>query len=123
MNNRNNTGGAGANQDGQNNAQNENNQQANNENQEEDDLDNESYEDELDESSLVEEEKTGSDAKLGCKHYKRRCSKRCPQCLEFFPCRLCHDDKKYNEELDPKKNHKIDRHAVTQIRCNECETI
>ena len=40
-----------------------------------------------------------------CKHYKRRCFKRCPTCKEFFPCRLCHDKVHFEEEMDPKKNH------------------
>ena len=53
----------------------------------------------------------------GCQHYIRKCDKRCPECLEFFPCRLCHDIAKFENEMDPKKNHKINRHKVVEIRC------
>lgn len=42
---------------------------------------------------------------FGCKHYQRKCEKKCPECEEFFPCRLCHDDVKYYNEFNPKKNH------------------
>ena len=41
----------------------------------------------------------------GCKHYIRKCMLKCPECEEFFICRLCHDEKKFYEEMDPKKNH------------------
>ena len=63
------------------------------------------------------------DPKFGCKHYKRRCQKRCPECKEFFSCRLCHDDVHFTNQMDPKLNHKLDRHKVTEIKCNECETV
>ena len=43
--------------------------------------------------------------KPGCKHYARKCMLKCPECKEFFICRLCHDEVKFNEETDPKKNH------------------
>lgn len=63
------------------------------------------------------------DPKMGCSHYKRRCKKRCPECLEFFSCRFCHDDVKYYNSKDIKKSHQMDRHAVTEIKCNECDEI
>lgn len=79
---------------------------------------------EEDEFSQEEEKKDSElDPKFGCKHYKRRCEKRCPECLEFFACRLCHDDAKYYNEMNPKKNHQIDRHAVKEVRCLNCKTV
>ena len=27
----------------------------------------------------------------GCNHYQRKCQLRCEVCMEFFPCRFCHD--------------------------------
>ena len=59
----------------------------------------------------------------GCKHYKRRCQLKCDSCEEFYPCRICHDEVNYHLESDPKKNHKMDRHKVTEIKCTQCETI
>ena len=56
----------------------------------------------------------------GCKHYKRRCQKRCPECEEFFTCRLCHDDVKYHNEWDPKKCHMMKRHEIKEIKCLNC---
>ena len=45
------------------------------------------------------------EAMPGCKHYVRKCQLRCPECKEFFTCRLCHDEVKFYGEMDPKKNH------------------
>ena len=79
------------------------------------------------------------DQRFGCAHYKSRCKLRCAECLEFFSCRFCHDDVKYYAheldansdeydaehlyEKDMKKGHLMDRHAVTEIMCNECGKI
>ena len=51
-----------------------------------------------------------------CIHYNRKCLIQCPNkdCLEYVNCRLCH-----NED----KEHILDRHKVTQIKCKECNTI
>ena len=62
---------------------------------------------------------------LGCKHYNRACLMECPdyqRCgkRSFYPCRLCHDTIHFEQQLDPKKNHQLDRHSVTQIKCLRC---
>jgi RING finger and CHY zinc finger domain-containing protein 1 len=49
--------------------------------------------------------------KISCNHYKRNCQLMCVTCKKFYPCRICHDD---NED------HKIERHKVEYIKCNEC---
>lgn len=62
-------------------------------------------------------------AELGCKHYTRRCQLKCSICLEFYTCRLCHDDVKYHCEYDkdhPDKIHKMKTHDVTSIKCLSC---
>ena len=35
----------------------------------------------------------------------------------------CKDEVRDENEIDPKKNHKIDRHAVTEIKCLNCDKI
>jgi len=37
---------------------------------------------------------------LGCKHYKRNCVKKCETCLQFFPCRFCHDEQVSDHPFD-----------------------
>ena len=59
----------------------------------------------------------------GCEHYKRKCELRCPTCKEFFTCRFCHDDVKHLKEMNPRLNHQINRHLVTEIKCKLCETV
>jgi len=56
----------------------------------------------------------------GCSHYKRKCALVSPCCNGVFYCRFCHDQKMYDEETDPKKSHKLDRHAVTHVVCWNC---
>eukprot|EP01117_Protostelium_nocturnum_P018723 TRINITY_DN7892_c0_g1_i1.p1 TRINITY_DN7892_c0_g1~~TRINITY_DN7892_c0_g1_i1.p1 ORF type:complete len:395 (-),score=68.18 TRINITY_DN7892_c0_g1_i1:57-1241(-) len=51
---------------------------------------------------------------LGCKHYPIDCKVRAPCCGKFFVCRLCHDEK---------SDHKINRHAVTEMICMHCKTL
>ena len=82
------------------------------EDQEEDDEEGEQFEDDEpddadDDTSSKEDNNIVpiDDPKFGCKHYRRRCQKRCNTCLEFFTCRLCHDEVKHYNERDPKKNH------------------
>ena len=59
-------------------------------------------------------------AELGCAHYKRKCALLAPCCNTYFTCRFCHDAEKYEAVLDPKKLHRVDRHAVTTIKCLAC---
>mmetsp|Transcript_8436 Transcript_8436/g.14218 ORF Transcript_8436/g.14218 Transcript_8436/m.14218 type:complete len:278 (-) Transcript_8436:293-1126(-) len=56
----------------------------------------------------------------GCKHYSRKCLLRAPCCGEVFPCRLCHDAKKHEEEPDLKKRHRMNRHQVRLVVCIAC---
>ena len=69
-----------------------------------------------------EESKQSCDQnKFGCKHYKRRCQVRCPDCQEFHTCRHCHDEIKYHNEPDPKKSHQLRRHDIKEIKCLNCD--
>ena len=66
----------------------------------------------LDENiTYVDEENTI----LGCYHYNRGCSMLCPQCNQWFTCRLCHD------EVVP--DHYMDRYHVKYIACMKCKTV
>merc|ERR1711937_345672 len=58
-----------------------------------------------------------------CNHYERNCYILAPCCEEFFPCRLCHDDIKYDKETDFNKSHKIDFTKIEKVRCNICGKI
>ena len=74
---------------------------------------------------MVEKEKPAD--YLGCKHYGRACLMECPdyeRCGKgkFYPCRLCHNEIHFEKELDPKKNHQLDRHAVKHVKCLRCDT-
>ena len=62
------------------------------------------------------------DEKLGCEHYDRGCQLLCPDCDEFFWCRHCHNEI-YENHLDPKKAHKMDRTRVKKIKCGMCDTV
>ena len=50
---------------------------------------------------------------LGCKHYQRNCKVQAPCCLEWIPCRLCH-----NQVMD----HEVDRRAIKLMFCMLCKT-
>jgi len=63
-----------------------------------------------------------SEYKNGCSHYKRKCSIVCKECNEPFICRICHDNEKYDDEMDIKKAHKIDRFTIEEIVCLKCNT-
>lgn len=52
---------------------------------------------------------------VGCKHYKRRCALICSTCHKPYTCRFCHDEVEVNHELD--------RKAVVQIKCLECDQV
>lgn len=63
---------------------------------------------------------------LGCKHYLRGCQLQCPNPIcegACYPCRFCHDEVMYENQMDIKKNHAIDRHAVTHVKCLRCDTL
>ena len=58
----------------------------------------------------------------GCTHYRRGCQLGCPSCSEFFSCRFCHDEVKFETEQEagaPK--HKLDRFRVQRVKCNACD--
>ena len=46
----------------------------------------------------------------------------CAECGvgKFYRCRLCHDEVHYEEEIDPKKNHRLDRFSVKRVKCLRC---
>ncbi|RYY31827.1 hypothetical protein EON62_06150, partial [archaeon] len=56
----------------------------------------------------------------GCAHYKRKCALLSPCCGIFYPCRFCHDEVHELRQRDAKKIHKMDRHAVTIVKCMRC---
>ena len=55
-----------------------------------------------------------SEKKIICKHYKRSCLLKCPDCEKFYPCRVCHDEH---------EDHKMDRSRVKEIKCKECNYV
>ena len=56
-----------------------------------------------------------------CEHYNRKCLIFAECCNKYYHCRLCHDIKEYDEQIDFKKAHKIDRFATKRIICKECD--
>lgn len=58
----------------------------------------------------------------GCEHYLRKCKIMSPCCNKIYPCRLCHDEENYELVTDIKIRHKIDRFAISQVICTECDT-
>ncbi|GLD99906.1 hypothetical protein PINS_up008634 [Pythium insidiosum] len=61
------------------------------------------------------EDTTTNENKPECSHYRRGCRVLAECCKEWVGCRLCHDERF--------PDHKIDRHAIRQMQCLECETI
>lgn len=59
----------------------------------------------------------------GCAHYKRKAKLLAPCCGEFIGCRFCHDEVHYEKNPDPKKAHRLDRHAVKTVQCMRCDTV
>ncbi|TNV76650.1 hypothetical protein FGO68_gene5314 [Halteria grandinella] len=60
---------------------------------------------------------------LSCKHYKNQVLLQCSQCSEYFPCRFCHNQAKYDQEKDPKKQHELktwEAKAVSGYKCGVC---
>jgi len=57
-----------------------------------------------------------SKQKIECTHYNGlQCEVECIICLEFYPCRHCHNE----IEID----HEFDRYNVEHMKCIKCETI
>ncbi|PRP80561.1 CHY and CTCHY and RING-type zinc finger protein [Planoprotostelium fungivorum] len=52
---------------------------------------------------------------MGCSHYPLGLKVRAACCGQFFPCRVCHDE--------TVTDHKIDRHAVTEMLCMHCNKL
>ena len=57
---------------------------------------------------------------LGCEHYNRGCKLICPTCNKDYWCRHCHNAENYDNVLDPKKAHKLEREKVNEIICGKC---
>lgn len=55
-----------------------------------------------------------------CIHYERGCKILAPCCNKFFHCRLCHDIETYDDEMNIKKIHKINRYNIKKILCKTC---
>lgn len=58
-------------------------------------------------------------SKLGCEHYQRNCTLKCPTCDDIFTCRHCHNEK-WELHQDLKKQHLLHRGAVETIICLNC---
>ena len=58
----------------------------------------------------------------GCEHYVTRCKLICPTCDNHYYCRFCHDLTENAFDLPPNKQHIIDRHAITEVLCTNCNT-
>lgn len=86
-------------------------------------LDNASTNQSSNESPFIRQHKPLPEDRYGCKHYRRRCQKKCEECDEFFTCRICHDEEKYENVYDHKKAHRMNRFQVKEIRCLNCEHI
>jgi len=57
---------------------------------------------------------------LGCEHYRRKCQLLAPCCGQWYPCRICHDDREDDGQRDVKRKHKLDRRMVQRVRCCVC---
>jgi hypothetical protein len=53
---------------------------------------------------------------VSCVHYERKCNMIAPCCGKEFGCRVCHD------EMSSSACGTMDRFAVTEIVCKECNT-
>ncbi|KAH0570340.1 CHY zinc finger domain-containing protein [Spironucleus salmonicida] len=51
---------------------------------------------------------------IGCEHYICGCEQQCPDCMDFFGCRMCHSD-----ETD----HEFRRYDVNVIKCRQCDLV
>lgn len=58
-----------------------------------------------------------------CTHYDCGVDIKSSCCQEFFPCRICHDIQKNEEEKDPKKRHQLNRYETSEVRCRACQTV
>ena len=56
-------------------------------------------------------------AVVACVHYERKCNVIAPCCGVEFGCRVCHDDDTGSSACGP-----MDRFAVKEIVCKECNT-
>ena len=67
-----------------------------------------------------DEPTAGTKNRDGCKHYENKCEILAPCCSQYFRCFRCHDDGNwYNDNKECEQS--LDRNAVTQIRCVECQ--
>jgi RING finger/CHY zinc finger protein 1 len=55
-----------------------------------------------------------------CKHTMRNCKIISPCCDKIYHCRLCHDDKMYNNNDDDKIKHNLISKNLKQIICKNC---
>lgn len=62
---------------------------------------------------------TVSKQQQGCRHYERHCMLFAPCCSEFFWCRHCHNEK-MNSPLMGSNKHVLDRHAISRVKCAQC---
>eukprot|EP01138_Halocafeteria_seosinensis_P004614 gb/GECG01004720.1/.p1 GENE.gb/GECG01004720.1/~~gb/GECG01004720.1/.p1 ORF type:complete len:292 (+),score=15.16 gb/GECG01004720.1/:1-876(+) len=74
-------------------------------------------------SQDVDTEHNASDTQsYGCTHYRRGAQIVAPCCNKVYTCRMCHDAKESDEQLDIRLAHTVDRHAIQQCICIACGT-
>lgn len=75
-----------------------------------------------DDDSISSSHSDNSSIKPGCEHYITRCKVICPKCDNPYYCRFCHDNVENAYDLPLNKQHEIDRHAIKEVICDECNT-
>jgi len=96
------------------------------------DEEDEMYNDMLEEAFKLEDEEEKQSEKLaepqqqyssdlGCPHYPHNCQIEAPCCLEFYWCRVCHNEQAY--ERCKCKVEDMDRYSVKRLKCMRCNMI
>ncbi|CAL6080956.1 CHY_zinc finger domain-containing protein [Hexamita inflata] len=55
-----------------------------------------------------------TDESVGCEHYICGCLQQCPECLNFYGCRQCHNDS---------ESHLMNRKQVQNLKCRFCDAV
>tara|TARA_B110000114_G_C14976886_1_gene350866 strand:- start:81 stop:920 length:840 start_codon:yes stop_codon:yes gene_type:complete len=56
---------------------------------------------------------TETNEKIECTHYNNNCNLYCNICMDYFSCRLCHDNNV--------SSHNFNRYSVNKIQCKKCK--
>ena len=49
---------------------------------------------------MAEQQNDNLIREVDCSHYQRKCDVKCPDCFQWFTCRLCHNDKVVDHEMN-----------------------